>query len=417
MADGRLSLPAPARRRAPSWWEAAPWWGRVLAVFALSRVVTTAIMLWGADVQARLTGDPVPDYATFATNWDGQWYWLIAVAGYPAELPVDASGHVTQNAWAFMPAYPLLLGVLARLGLPFSPLAVLLSLVAGACAALLFERLLRGTGMSAGQALFGVVLLCTAPLSVMFQVSYAEAAGLALLLLALLLVQRRLFWTLVPVVVVMSLTRPSGLAFALFLLLYLVVRIWRWRRAAAAHPLPAREFWGVVVAGLASFASGLAWPGIAWAVTGSPSAYLDTELAWRAGYVGHGELVPFEAWFRGIAFWIDFAGAADAAVPGLAIAAVVASGALFAAFLLTPWARRLGDLRLWLASYLVYLMAVFFPQSSTWRLLLPLAPALGAFAVPRSRILRVALVVAGVVGQLVWVYFCWVRMPGDWSPP
>jgi hypothetical protein len=91
---------------------------------------------------------------------------------------------------------------------------------------------------------------------------------------------------------------------------------------------------------------------------------------------------------------------------------------LFAAFLVTRWARRLGiEVRLWLVSYVVYLMAVFFPQSSTWRLLLPLSPALGAFAVPRSRALRVTLVVLGIAGQLVWVYFCWIRVPGDWSPP
>ncbi|QNO38254.1 hypothetical protein H4J02_04300 [Protaetiibacter sp. SSC-01] len=410
MAQRRLILPALVR------WRLTPWWGRVLVVFALSRVVTTAIMLWGAGEQARTTGASPLDYATFASNWDGQWYWLIAVAGYPSELPVDASGHVMQNAWAFMPAYPLLLGVFARLGFPFPPLAVLLSLAAGACAALLFERLLRGNGFSPGSALFGVVLLCTAPLSPMFQVAYAEAAGLALLFLALLLVQRRLFWTLVPVVILMSLTRPSGLAFALFLLLVFALRIWRRRRDADAHPLPPREFWGLVTAGLASFAAGLAWPAVAWAVTGSPSAYLDTELSWRASYLGYGELVPFEAWLRGIAFWLEFAGA-DAPATSLAVVAVVVMVALFAVFLGSPWGRRLGELRLWLVSYLVYLMAVFFPQSSTWRLLLPLSPALGAFAVPRSRALRVVLVVLGVLGQLWWVYFCWVRVPGDWSPP
>ncbi len=398
-------------------WRLLPWWAHVLVVFAATRVVTTVIMLVFAVEQARATGGPVPDYASFASNWDGQWYWLIAVSGYPAELPLDDAGHVAQNAWAFMPAYPLLLGVAVRLGAPFPVAAVLLSLVAGACASLLFERMLRGVGLPAGSALFGVLLLGTTPVSPLFQVAYAESAGLALLFLALLLVQRRRFFVLVPVVVVMSLTRPSGLAFALFLLLYFGLRVWRWRRDGGAHPRPAREFWGVVVAGLTSLAAGLAWPAIAWAVTGSPGAYLDTELAWRAGYLGHGELVPFEAWVRGIDFWLAFAGIPDALVSPLAVVAVAVTVVAFAVFLVTPWVRRLGELRLWLASYLVYLMAVFFPQSSTWRLLLPLSPALGAFAVPRSRMLRVALVALGLLGQLWWVYFCWVRMPGDWSPP
>lgn len=415
MADRRLItslLPALVR------WRVLPWWARVLIVFGASRVVTTIVLLCFAVVQARETGSAVPDLFTLSANWDGQWYWSIAVGGYPPELPVNDAGHVTENAWAFLPVYPMILGVFARLGLPFPIIAVVVTLAAGAGAALLFERVLRGAGMDAASALFGVVLLCTAPLSPMFQVAYAESLGLALLFLALLLVQRRRFVALLPVLVVMSLTRPTGLAFALFLLLYFAARIVWWRRAPDAHPLPRRQVGGIVAAGLTSFAAGLAWPAIAWAVTGSITAYTDTELAWRAGYVGHGGLVPFDGWFEGIAFWLRFAGLPDAVGMPLAIVAVVGMVGLFAAFLVTRWARRLGiEVRLWLVSYVVYLMAVFFPQSSVWRLLLPLSPALGAFAVPRSRVLRAVLVVAGIAGQLVWVYFCWIRVPGDWSPP
>ena len=411
MADRRLITPALVR------WRVLPWWARVLLVFGASRIVTTIVLLCFAVVQARATGGPVPELFTLAANWDGQWYWTIAANGYPSQLPVNDAGHVTENAWAFLPVYPLILGAFIRVGFPFPVIAVLLTLAAGAGAALLFERLLRGAGMDAASALFGVVLLCTAPLSPMFQVAYAEALGLALLFLALLLVQGRRFLVLLPVLVVMSLTRPTGLAFALFLLLYLVLRIVRWRRTPDAHPLSWGEAGGIVAAGLTSFAAGLAWPAIAWAVTGSMTAYVDTELAWRSGYVGVGELVPFEGWFAGIEFWLRFAGVPGADMP-LAVVTVVVLTALFAVFLVTPWARRLGvEVRLWLVSYLVYLMAVFFPQSSTWRLLLPLSPALGAFAVPRSRVLRVGLVGLGIAGQLVWVYFCWIRVPGDWSPP
>ncbi|QEO10810.1 hypothetical protein FLP23_06150 [Protaetiibacter larvae] len=399
-------------------WRLTPWWARVLLVFAASRVVTSAVMLVFAGVEGRANGTATPDFFTFASNWDGQWYYRIALIGYPTELPVDADGHVTENAWAFLPLYPMLLSVFVRIGLPFPVVAVVVSLLAGAVAALLFERLLREAGLSPGTALFGVVLLCTAPLSPLFQVAYAEALGLALLFGALLLVQRQRFVAVIPVVVLLAFTRPSALAFALFLLLYLVVRIVRARRDARAHPLPAGEFAGIVVAGLVSAAAGFAWPAIAWAVTGVPSAYLDTELAWRAGYVGFGHLVPFQGWMQGLAFWLRFAGVPDAAAGALGVVLVLVLAAAFAAFLFSPWARRLGvELRLWLAAYAVYLFAVFFPQSSTWRLLMPLAPALGAFAVPRSRLWRAGLVVLGVVAQLLWVDAVWWRGPGDWSPP
>ena len=92
--------------------------------------------------------------------------------------------------------------------------------------------------------------------------------------------------------------------------------------------------------------------------------------------------------------------------------------ALFAVLLFSPPVRRLGvDLRLWLAGYAVYLLAVFFPQSSTFRLFMPFAPALGAIAIPKARWYRIGLVVLGIAGQVGWVYICWWVNGSDWSPP
>jgi len=89
-----------------------------------------------------------------------------------------------------------------------------------------------------------------------------------------------------------------------------------------------------------------------------------------------------------------------------------------AAVLFTPAVRRLGpDLRFWSASYAVYLLAVFFPQSSTFRLLVPLFPLLGAVAAPRSRVYRIGIVVACIVGQLLWLFACWWFNGYDWTPP
>ena len=128
-----------------------------------------------------------------------------------------------------------------------------------------------------------------------------------------------------------------------------------------------------VVSGLV----GLAWPAIAWAVTGVPRAYTDTELAWRSSYIGWKDLVPFAPWVQGFGWWFR-------QPAGTVLLVVVLVG--FAAFVAMPAARRIGlELRLWSVAYLVYLLAVFFPQSSTWRILLPIAPLLGIVALPRSR--------------------------------
>ena len=69
-----------------------------------------------------------------------------------------------------------------------------------------------------------------------------------------------------------------------------------------------------------------------------------------------------------------------------------------------PQVKRLGvEIRLWSASYLVYLLLVFFPQSSTLRLLMPLTPLWGALAVPRSRTYRWGMLGLCLVAQWLWI--------------
>ena len=393
---------------------ASRWWVRVLAVFVASRVVTTVILLVVAAQQEQSDRTTAhPDLAEFSSIWDGQWYWRIALSGYPAEIPRDDEGYATESAWAFLPAYPMLLRLFLALGIPFPVIAPIVSLVFAGVAALVFFRLMT-RALPDGSALFATALFCVAPLSPILQVSYAESMHLALLFTALLLLVDRRYALLVPVVAVMALTRPSGLAFALVMLLHLVHRF----ATRARDPFPWSERLAVVGVGLFSALMGVAWLLVAWAVTGEFSAYTDTELAWRAGYVGHGHLVPFSSWFEGAAWWLDRWGVESPLDGILGAGAVVLLAAGFGAVLLSPWARRLPvDVRFWLASYAVYLLAVFFPQSSTFRLLVPLAPALGVLAVPRSGVLRGALLVLGVVGQYVWTVSLWRADVGDWTPP
>ncbi|CAN5202488.1 membrane protein [soil metagenome] len=389
----------------------APWWAKVVVVFLLSRVVTTALMLFfAARQQPNAWTGANPGYADFASIWDGHWYYIISVAGYPSELPITADGHVGESAWAFMPAYPAVVRLLMLVtGLGFPELAVFVSVACALGAALVFYRLLALV-LPAETALFSVVLFCVAPLSPILQVSYAESMHLLLLVTALYLLVQRRYWMLLPVVAVMSLTRPSGLAFALTLALHVGYRFWRRR----AEEFPVRERVASVTAALFSAASGFAWPAVAWAITGSPTAYTDTELAWRAPYIGYQELVPLTPWFKAAGFWAGQWGIPVALLVVILLLAVVG----FFASLFTPWAKRLGvDLRFWLASYALYLLAVFFPQSSTFRLLVPLFPALGALAQPRSAWYRASLVVVLVAGQAAWVNLGWWVDGYDWTPP
>jgi len=388
------------------WYRLTPWWLRVVVIWALSRIVTTGLLLWFASRQAaNAWTDARPDYFSFASLWDGTWYYVIAVAGYPSELPVTEEGHVAENAWAFMPVYPMFVrGLMFLTGFSWHEMAVIVSFTFSLATALAFYRLMRLV-LPESNSLFAVVLLCVAPLTPITQVAYAESMHAFLLTIALYLLLKRRYGILFPVVAVMALTRPTGLAFALALALHVGHR-WFIRNR---EPYPIRERWASVALAFFSGVMGLAWLLIAWAVTGSMTAYLDTELAWRAPYIGYGELTPFAAWPQGAEFW--FGG-----VIGPVVLAVVAIS--FTLFMLTPWVRRLGfDLRAWVISYALYLAAVFFPQSSTFRLLMPMFPLLGALSVPKSRVFRVALVVASVFGQWLWLHWCWWVDGYDWTPP
>ncbi|MDI2099660.1 hypothetical protein [Ruicaihuangia caeni] len=381
----------------------------MLLIFAASRVVTTGILLAFAAIQpANPWTAASPGYLEFANLWDGRWYQLVAHYGYPAELPLTDDGHVAENAWAFMPVYPFTVrAVMFVTGAGWELAAVAVSVVFAAAGCLVIHRLMVRALDDHSVAFVAVAVFCFGPLSPILQVAYAESMHVFLLGLALLLVLERRYLVLLPVIVIMAFTRPSGLAFAMFLVLHVAWRWWRARRGEESFEL--RERWSAIAAVLTSGAAGLAWPGIVWAATGSFNGYVETELAWRAAYIGYQHLVPFTAWVQSALWWVGWP---------LGVAVLVLVVAVFALVMLAPQVRRLGvDLRLWIASYGVYLLAVFFPQSSTFRLLLPMFPLVGAIVVPRSRLWRAAVIIAGVVGQVAWVHLCWWIDGLDWTPP
>ncbi|MGR2751323.1 hypothetical protein [Agromyces arachidis] len=404
--DGRRPDPARHGRWSPRVrWRLLPWWARVLVVYAAARLATTAmVMLLAREQGANPWTGPRPGYFEYANIWDARWYSLIAALGYPVELPVTDEGRVAENAWAFLPVYPGIVRIFTTVGLPWDVASVLVALAAGLGAALVFHRLMSRF-LDADQAMFAVVLFCVAPVAPIMQFGYAESLGFLWLVLALLLLVDRRYGWLVPVLAVWAFTRPGALAFALTLGLHWIVR-WLSRDR---DPFPGRE--RLVVASVTVFAgvAGLAWPLIAWAVTGSPTAYTDTELAWRSAYIGYVDLVPLTPWFQSGVWWLG---------QPMGTIVPIALVAAFALALFSPWVRRLGvDIRLWLASYALYVFAVFFPQSSTFRILAPLFPIVGAAAIPRSRWWRVGLVVLFLALQAGWLLICWGIDGADWTPP
>ena len=122
--------------------------------------------------------------------------------------------------------------------------------------------------------------------------------------------------------------------------------------------------------------AGISWPIIAAAVTGRATRMSSTELSWWTGFIGKVAFIPLTPWFLLSWRYLSILGA-------LIVLGIVAA---FTWMMTRPSVRALGtDMVAYAVSYGLYLFAVFLPQQSLFRLLLPLSPLAGARGLTRNR--------------------------------
>ncbi|WP_431278037.1 hypothetical protein [Leifsonia poae] len=377
------------------------WWIVVLAVYAASRVFTTTLMVtlfFAASVGdwhfASSRADP--SFFTFSGSWDASYYRRIAEHGYPTVIPTDADGNVMQNEWAFLPFFPWIVrGVMFVTGLGFYPAAIIIATAFGAAATLVLYRLVASrVGTTSG--LWAAVLFAFGPLAFVLQIAYAESLFFFLMFSALWAMVSRRYWWIIPIGVAAAFTKPGALALPLALAVVYVVRLVQRRRAGI--PFPWQQQVAVLVGGFVTSVAGLAWPLIASAVTGFPNAYLQTELSWWTGFVGRVQFVPLTPWFL---FTWKYGSIFGVLLIVIAIAA-------FVWMLTRPSVRALGlEIVAFSASYALYLFAVFLPQQSLFRLLMPLAPLAGAPGLTHNRRARMIALICGIALQPVALILLW----------
>jgi hypothetical protein len=337
-----------------------------------------------------------PTFFTFSGSWDGAYYGQIVEQGYPTSLPLDSDGSVQQNPWAFLPLYPMVVRALMFVtGLDFYPAGVAVAMVFGAAASLVLFRLVAArAGVSS--AFWATALFCFGPLSFVLQITYAESMFFFLMFAALLAMIHRRYWLMLPFGVAAAFTRPGELALPLALGIVLLIRLLRARRGQEAFR--PRERLAMVVSGAGMAVAGMAWPIVAAAVTGTGDAYVSTELSWWTGFIGKVAFIPLTPWFLLSWRYLSILGA-------LIVIGIVAG---YTWVLTRPSVRALGtDIVAYAASYGLYLFAVFLPQQSTFRLLLPLAPLAGARGLTRNRRARTAALVASIALQPVALALLW----------
>ena len=360
--------------------------------------------------------------------WDGQWYWIVAVHGYPDRRcrSTDA-GHVAENAGRSCPCYPYRRAALVALArLPWTgrrrsssrsssrlarALPVLYRMHAR-CAADARHRDVRGRAVLAVGAARRRSSRSATP----------SRCCLLWLFLALLLLLQRRYVLAVSRSIAAHGAHPAERCSRSRSLLGLHVhpplvvtrrrdpfplrddRAHRRRRALAARrrASPGRSSPGSVTGD----AGGVHRHRARLAAQLATSAYQRPPAVRRRGS-------------QGAEFWFG-AGALGPATGYVVVGVLVVVGVRRAA---AVRAARCGGSASTCgsgcASYALYLLAVFFPQSSTFRLLVPLSPLLGALARCRGR--RVvpggARASLGIAGQWWWIYNMYALGNTDWQIP
>ncbi|WP_225753827.1 hypothetical protein [Actinotalea sp. Marseille-Q4924] len=405
---------------APRSW---PWWLQVLLVAVAARAASAVVLLVVARQQAATPwAGAAPSYTEYVgLFWDASWYREIAEQGYPEALPRGADGAVLQNAWAFFPLFPLLVRPLLALGVPWSVAAPALATVLGVVGLLVVHRAVQafldrsgasgtGTGPPAGSSALPIVtvaVVATHPASPVLQAAYTESLALLLVAATLLALVRRRYGLVLLLVPLLGLTRAVALPMTVVVLAHVVDRA---RRRDDVFPRADRAL--LALAALLTPASGLLWPTVVGLATGEPDAYALTQGAWR----GRGAVVPLLPWWDVARFLVEDAAPALLTVAALALVALA----------VWPRLRALGpEAWAWVAGYAGYLVVVLEPGTSLVRfslLAFPAAAAASSAALARGgrarRTVAVgALVLVGLLGQVLWVWLLWRLVPPSGWPP
>ena len=202
---------------------------------------------------------------TMGTAYDGRWYLKIAQHGYPGRLYQEGQG----SRWAFFPGFPAAvraLSAVTRLSLPDA--AIVAAFVFGLTSALAIWLAVREV-FGARLADRAVLLYVFCPTAYVLSLAYTEGLFLTAAAGCLFALSRRYWITAALCACAAGLTRNSGIAVVLAVLVVALPGAWReraWRPAVAAVIAPL---------GIAAFMA------YGWAMVGTPVAFLSAERFWQ----------------------------------------------------------------------------------------------------------------------------------------
>jgi Gpi18-like mannosyltransferase len=218
-------------------WEKSAW---VLLMFAFSRLLIVALTVYSRQIVHR---GPYVEVSTqeehggtlldILTQWDGNWYRLIAQHGYGPPMPALAA--------AFFPLYPIAVRAVAFVVRDWQVASLLVSNGCLIAASLLLVRLLR-RDYDELVCRRAITFLMFNPVSFFLSAAYSESTFL-LLSIAALLAARQDKWLLASVWgACLTATRAPGLIMGAPLLAEYAVQ-WRERGDPIRRFVRAKLFW------------------------------------------------------------------------------------------------------------------------------------------------------------------------------
>jgi hypothetical protein len=259
------AAPTPRRRRFG--WMLAP-----LGIYAATRLVQLWLIEWMlGPAPAGPFAAPANPMRDKLLSWDAALLVRVAVDGYPRSYQYGPDGKLLGSTLAFFPGYPLLI----RLGHTVTRVdaATVAVAIAWICAGVL-AVLVCALGTALWDRRTGLVLttlLCAQPMSVVFSMGYTEPVFMMFATGALLAAYRHR-WLLAGVLgLAAGLTRPTGAAVALAILVAAVVHVSRREHGR-------RRWWALAGAGLAAIGvpAYLIWVGLR---LGEPAAWFKVQAA------------------------------------------------------------------------------------------------------------------------------------------
>ena len=379
----------------------------LLLVYAVTRALAFLAM-WVAATWFQTpagVGHLDPTVGDILSGWDSIWYRRVATQGYPVPLPADPdSGLLTYSAWAFYPAFPMMVRGLMAIGLPFEVAGVGLNLVLGAGCTLLVWRCFNYAMHASPQparerlALVTGVLWCLYPATGILVMPYTEALAGVLIAGSLLLLMQRRYAGVAVLTLALGFTRAAAPAIACAAIAHLVLR-WREDRVAGVVPLRGHRITAALML-VATGISSLAWPVVVGFISGLPMAFFDVQAAWGQ----KPESGPF-------VLWLSWAWEGHGIVGVTILVSLVAT---YIALIVGRHGRWLAvELRVWALAYPLYLLAVVRPITSMWRFLLLDFPIAAVVASVAMRTSTGAKIVThwrrrvGVVGVVLLVGLFW----------